>query len=142
MAAEILIVDNDPDHLELSVLALQDACAPGAIATAGSGRETLAYLAACPPDGLPRAVVLDVNLGTESGLDVLRAIRADARLARLPVVMHSSSRDQRDVAQSYEAGANSYVVKRSDFAGLQSALVGVYQTWRQPVPPVPTARPE
>ncbi|MBE7941775.1 MULTISPECIES: response regulator [Ramlibacter] len=132
MNADILIVDDDSDHLELCALALEGAC--DRVATASSGAQALAQLRACEPQDLPRLLILDVKMGYESGLDLLRDLRADAGLSHLPVVMYSCSSDERDVASSYLLGANAYLVKRSDLGDMRQVLGAAYRTWALPAP--------
>lgn len=124
----IFIVDDDPDHLELSTLAFSDVCPPEDIATSSDGRHALALLHA-PDATLPRVVILDIKLGAQAGLDVLRAIRANPRTQALPVLMHSSSVDERDVAASYAAGANGYFRKASSFHDQRETARRIHATW-------------
>jgi len=96
----ILVVDDNPDHLELTVMALHECCDPDRVVTASDGVEALDYLfgrgsfAGRDTTRQPRMVLLDLKMVRMHGLDVLRAIRADARTAHLPVVVHSSSTQQ------------------------------------------------
>ena len=131
----ILVVDDNPDHLELTVMALQECCDPALIATASDGVEALDWLlgrgshASRETTHQPRLVILDMKLVRMHGLDVLRAIRADARTATLPVVMHSSSTQQGDIAACYAAGANSYIGKATDFDELRRKMRQAYEFW-------------
>ena len=134
--ASILVVDDNPDHLELIVMALHECCDPLDVATARDGVEALEYLhgrgspgGPPSPPALPRVVLLDMKLVGMHGLDVLKAIRSDARTATLPVVMHSSSTERRDIAACYEHGANSYVRKATDYDELQRNMRHVYDFW-------------
>jgi two-component system response regulator len=133
--AAILVVDDNPDHLELTVLALGECCAVADIATATDGVEALDYLfgrgahAARDTRRQPRLVVLDMKLVRMHGLEVLQAIRADVRTAALPVVMHSSSTERNDIAACYAAGANSYVRKATDFDELRRKMREMYDYW-------------
>lgn len=137
MNADILIVDDDSDHLELCALALEGACER--VRTSTSGAQALAQLRGCGPEDLPRLLILDVKMGFESGLDVLRELRADSRLAHLPVVMYSCSSDERDIASSYLLGANAYLVKRSDLGDMRQVLGAAYRTWALAAPAVEAA---
>ena len=98
--AAILVVDDNPDHLELTVMALGDCCDPKDIATATDGVEALDYVfgrgayAARDTSLQPRLIILDMKLVRLHGLDVLKAVRADPRTATIPVVMHSSSTEK------------------------------------------------
>lgn len=133
--AAILVVDDNPDHLELTVLALSECCDPASITTATDGVEALDYLfgrgawAGRDTTRQPRLVILDMKLVRMHGLEVLKAIRQDARTAHLPVVMHSSSTEKSDLAACYANGANSYVRKATDFDELRRKMRQVYDFW-------------
>lgn len=129
----ILVVDDNPDHLELTVMTLQD-CAPQAqIATARDGAAALDYLCgsqqAPDPTRLPALVLLDLKLGKVSGLDVLRQIRSHAPTALMPVVMLTSSGEPSDVSACYRAGANAFVRKPVDFAEFTHKLKCLQDFW-------------
>lgn len=133
--AEILVVDDNPDHLELTVLALSECSDPSTIATATDGVEALDYLFARGAHSdrdisrQPRVVILDMKLVRMHGLEVLKAIRKDGRTATLPVVMHSSSTEKNDIAACYANGANSYVRKATDFDELRRKMRQVHDFW-------------
>lgn len=133
--AEILVVDDNPDHLELTVLALGECCDPQAVATAQDGVEALDYLFGRGPHEArdtrrqPRMVLLDMKLVRMHGIEVLKAIRQDSRTASLPVVMHSSSSEKNDIAACYASGANSYVRKATDFNELRRKMRQVHDFW-------------
>jgi len=136
--ANILVVDDNPDHLELIVMALHECCDPHEIATASDGVEALDYLlgrgahgSGSGPPSQPRVVLLDMKLVGMHGLDVLKALRADPITAALPVVMHSSSTEKRDIASCYEHGANSYVRKATDYDELRRKMRHVHDFWLQ-----------
>jgi len=133
--AAILVVDDNPDHLELTVMALGDCCDPGEIATAGDGVEALDYLfgrgawASRDTRRQPRLIILDMKLVRLHGLDVLKAVRQDPRTATIPVVMHSSSTEKGDIAACYANGANSYVRKATDYDDLRRKMRQVHDFW-------------
>lgn len=124
---DILVVDDDPDHLELTVVALAECCPQERIATALDSEQALAWLFGRGP--LPRLVILDFNLLPRSGLQVLRAIRANQRTASLPVLVHSTSTEKDDIAACYAHGANSYVPKATDFDELRRRMRRAYEFW-------------
>ena len=133
--AAILVVDDNPDHRELTVMALSECCDPESILTAPDGVEALDYLFARGPyagrdtSRQPRLVILDMKLVRLHGLEVLRAIRQDPRTSAVPVVMHSSSTEKKDIAQCYANGANSYVRKATDYDELRRKMRQIHDFW-------------
>jgi two-component system response regulator len=131
--AKILLVEDNAVDEELTLLALRRAKILNEVVVARDGAAAMDYLlgtatGARPGDQLPQFVMLDLNLPKLSGLDVLRRIRADARTKLVPVVILTSSKEDRDVAASYDRGANSYVVKPVDFNQLAESVkqLGLY----------------
>jgi CheY-like chemotaxis protein len=133
--AAILVVDDNPDHLELTVMALSECCDSGEIACAADGVEALDYLfgrgthAKRNTSQQPRLIILDMKLVRLHGLDVLKAVRQDPRTATVPVVMHSSSTEKGDIAACYANGANSYVRKATDYDELRRKMRQVHDFW-------------
>jgi CheY-like chemotaxis protein len=131
----ILIVEDNPDHRELTVLALREYCDPARIATASDGVEALDFLfGRGTHDGRdtrkqPRLVILDMRMTRLSGLDVLKAIRASPLTQSVPVVMLSSSAERQELDACYEAGANSVVRKSLDYEELRRKMRQVYDFW-------------
>jgi two-component system response regulator len=127
----ILVVDDDPDHVELNLMALSHCCDVEQVATAGSGLEALGLLLGrlTLAQPLPRLILLDVKLPGMSGLDTLRAVRGHPSLARIPVVMMSSSSDELDRSACYDSGANGYLRKPTDFARRCELLQRLYRFW-------------
>lgn len=133
--AVILVVDDNRDHLELTVMALAECGDTSKVVTAPDGVEALDYLfgrGAFVGDRqarLPRLVLLDMKLVRMHGLEVLKAIRANSRTSKLPVVMHSSSTEKSDIAASYAAGANSYVRKATDYDEMRRKMRYIHDFW-------------
>lgn len=131
----VLVVDDNTDHLELTVLALSEFCDAGEVLALTDAQEALDFLfaqgrhAGRASRQLPRLVILDMKLLPTSGLQVLRTLRADPRTVRLPVVMHSSSTEKGDIAACYAAGANSYIGKAADYDELRRRMRQVYEFW-------------
>ena len=131
----ILVVEDNPDHRELTVLALREYCDPARIATAADGVDALDFLFGRGlHDGRdtrkqPRLVILDMKLTRLHGLDVLKAMRADPLTQSVPVVMLSSSTEKRELDNCYEAGANSVVRKSLDYEELRRKMRQVYDFW-------------
>jgi two-component system, response regulator len=132
---DILIVEDNPTDAELITRALRRANLANAITVVEDGVEALDYLlgvgthADRPNHGTPRVVLLDLKLPKLSGLEVLRRIRADERLRRIPVVVVTSSREEPDVAEAYRLGVNSYVVKPVEFESFAEAMTQVGLYW-------------
>ena len=132
----ILLVEDSADDVELTTLALTEAKITNPVVVAWNGVEALDYLlgtgahAGRDAAEQPVVVLLDIKLPLLSGIDVLRRMREDERTRRTPVVMLTSSKEQGDVAQTYELGANSYVRKPVDFESFVTATrqIGLYWT--------------
>ena len=137
----ILLVDDSPDDVALTLRALRQNNIMNNVRVAPDGAQALRYLLPdlpmiadlrVPPEdprpALPVLVLLDINLPKISGLDVLREIRKCERTQYLPVVVLSTSSEDRDIVESYDLGANSYVRKPVVFNEFAEAVrvVGVY----------------
>lgn len=130
----ILLVEDRPDDVELTLRAFRKSRVANEIVVAWDGQEALDYLFATgvhadrDPTLMPAVVLLDLKLPKIDGLDVLRRIRSDPRTRLLPVVMLTSSKEERDVVRSYDLGANSFVRKPVDFGQFLKAAhqLGLY----------------
>jgi two-component system response regulator len=130
----ILLVEDNPSDEVLTLRALKKNNLANEVVVAHDGVEALDYLfrtgihAGRDPNQVPAMVLLDLNLPKISGVEVLRRIRADARMRLLPVIMLTSSLEERDVALSYANGTNSYVRKPVDFVQFVEAIrqLGLY----------------
>lgn len=132
----ILLVEDNPDDVQLTLRALKKNNIANEVATARDGVEALDYLAG--PVQLPAVILLDLKLPRLDGLEVLRRIRADHRWRRLPVVILTSSKEEQDLIQSYDLGANSYIRKPVDFEQFSEAVkqLGLYWLLLNEPPPV------
>lgn len=141
----ILLVEDNPDDELLTLRALHRANVANSVVVARDGVEALDYLfgtgahAGRDPRQLPQVVLLDLKLPKIDGLEVLRRIRADARTRLLPVVILTSSIEERDRLQGYALGANSYVQKPVDFHQFAEAVrqLGLYWLVLNQAPPGP-----
>ena len=132
----ILLVEDNPDDVELTTMALTAAKVANPVVVARNGVEALDYLLGTgahsgrDPRDQPVVVLLDIKLPLLNGIDVLRRMRADDRTRRTPVVMLTSSTEQTDVSNTYDEGANSYVRKPVDFENFVTAArqLGLYWT--------------
>lgn len=117
----ILLVEDNPDDELLMLRALAKNAVAGEVVVARDGVEALDYLFSSGPyagrdaEGMPRLILLDLKLPRLNGFEVLERLRADERTKLLPVVILTSSRERRDVLESYGLGANSYVRKPVGF---------------------------
>jgi two-component system response regulator len=131
----ILLVEDNPDDLELTLRAFKKSRLMNKIVIARDGVEALDYLFASGPHSgrdtadMPHLVLLDLNLPRIDGLEVLRRMREDPRTRLVPVVVLTSSDEERDVVQSYKLGANSYVRKPVDFAQFLDAARQLELYW-------------
>lgn len=131
----ILVVEDNPDHLELTLLTLQEHGAPNEIAVAHDCVQALNYLwgegmhAGRDTSRQPDLVLLDLKLPKLTGLEVLQRMRADPRTATVPVVMLTSSSEEEDIVASYRNGANGFVCKPVDFVDFTEKLRQVKLYW-------------
>lgn len=122
----ILLVEDNPDDERLTMRALRRGNVLNEIVVARNGEEALQMVSILDP--LPGVVLLDLKLPKVDGLEVLRQIRANDRTHLLPVVVLTSSSEERDIVESYSLGANSYVRKPVDFDQFTNAVrqLGLY----------------
>jgi two-component system response regulator len=130
----ILLVEDSPRDAELILDALHENKLANEVMHVRDGADALDYLYrrgsfASRTDGQPALVLLDLKLPKVDGLEVLRQIKNDAALKVLPVVMMTSSREERDLVRSYELGANAYVVKPMKFQDFVEAVKQVSGFW-------------
>jgi CheY-like chemotaxis protein len=133
-AVEVLIVEDNPQDLELTMRALRRSHLANNIIAVGDGEEALDFLFArgrySERNGhdVPRVVFLDLKLPKVDGFEVLRAMRSDPRTKTVPVVIITSSAEERDRVATYGIGANSYVVKPIEFDSFTKTMseVGFY----------------
>jgi two-component system response regulator len=132
----ILLVEDNRDDVELTVMALKESKITNPVVVARNGVEALDYLfgtgthAGRDASNQPVVVLLDIKLPLLSGIDVLRRMREDERTRLIPVVMLTSSDEREDIAATYDLGANSYVRKPVEFEGFLVAArqLGLYWT--------------
>jgi two-component system response regulator len=141
MDRPILLVEDNPDDEALTLRALAISRVGNRVVVARDGAEALAYLLGTPEapalGQLPALVLLDLKLPKVDGLGVLQQLRAAPRTRRLPVVILTSSGEDRDLVGAYELGANSYVRKPVDFVEFVEAVQQLGLFWlvvNQPAP--------
>jgi len=142
----ILLVEDNPNDVELTLRAFEKSNVTKEIVVARDGEQAIQYLfstgphAGREPRGMPEVVLLDMKLPKIDGLGVLQRMRADERTRRLPVVILTSSKEEKDVMSSYDLGANSFVRKPVDFGEFVDAAkhLGIY--WLTMNEPAPSGR--
>jgi CheY-like chemotaxis protein len=144
----ILLVEDDPNDVELTLTALEEYHLANEVVVTQDGAEALDYLYrrgayADRSNGSPAVLLLDLKLPKVDGLEVLQQIKRDERLKVIPVVVLTSSREERDMVASYRLGVNAYVVKPVDFHEFVNAIkeLGVFWAIVNEPPPGSIKRP-
>ncbi|MES1196369.1 MAG: response regulator [Steroidobacter sp.] len=125
---ELLLVEDNPQDLELTLRALRKANLTNSIQIARDGAEALDFIfcegthAGRTITNGPKVILLDLKLPKVDGLEVLKRIKGDPRTRTIPVVMLTSSKEQNDVVESYQLGVNSYIVKPVNFESFAAAV--------------------
>jgi CheY-like chemotaxis protein len=138
----ILLVEDDPRDVELTLTALEDYKLANEVVVARDGKEALDYLYCreqfhTRPSENPAVMLLDLKLPKVNGLEVLQQIKSDDRLKLIPVVVLTSSHEEQDMMRSYKLGVNAYVVKPVDFHEFINAVkeLGVFWALINQPPP-------
>ena len=139
---KILLAEDDANDVELTLGALAEHNLANEVFLVTDGADALDYLFrrgayAERPQGDPVVILLDIKMPKVDGLEVLRQIKADARLRVIPVVIMTSSREEQDLVESYRLGVNAYVVKPVDFKEFVDAVRQLGMFWgivNQPPP--------
>lgn len=132
---EILIVEDNPDDLEMFLRALRKSHLANHIHVARDGAEALEFIfgtgahAGRNVENGPKVILMDLKLPKVDGLEVLRRVKHDPRTKMIPVVVLTSSKEQPDVQEAYDLGVNSYIVKPVDFEGFAKAVADLGMYW-------------
>lgn len=134
MSQRILLVEDNPDDVELTRLAFQQSGLGTEVLVAQDGEEALALLfgkdsVTSSENAIPQLVLLDLKIPKINGLEVLRRIRSNMRTARLPVIILTSSTENSDINRGYELGANSFVRKPVDFHQFTETIDHLQKYW-------------
>lgn len=143
-ARNILLVEDNPDDVDLTMRAFRKNNIANEVVVARDGVEALDYLfgtgthAGRDPAEIPAVVLLDLKLPRLDGLDVLKRLREDERTSLLPVVILTSSKEEQDLVKGYSLGANSYIRKPVDFERFIEAVqqLGLYWLVLNETPPI------
>jgi two-component system, chemotaxis family, response regulator Rcp1 len=133
-SVEILMVEDNPDDVDLTVEALKENGFADHLQVVEDGVQALAYLRECGTPGgapMPDLILLDLNLPRKTGLEVLAAIKQDPRLRQIPVVVLTTSAAESDIARSYELAANCFVTKPVDLDEFFSVVGAIDRFWRR-----------
>ena len=132
---EILLVEDNQDDLDMTLRSLRKANLTNKIQTARDGAEALEFIfcqgafAGRTFENPPKVILLDLKLPKIDGMEVLKRIKGDPRTKMIPVVVLTSSKEQKDVIESYNLGVNSYLVKPVNFEGFAAAIQELGMYW-------------
>ena len=132
---EILLVEDNPDDLEMSLHALRKAKIANRVQVARDGQEALDFIfcegdfAGRKLENGPKVILLDLKLPKVDGLEVLKRIKGDPLTRKIPVVILTSSKEQKDVIESYDLGTNSYIVKPVSLDQFVAAVQNMGMYW-------------
>jgi two-component system response regulator len=133
--ADILLVEDNPNDVKLTLHAFKTANLANTIHVARDGVEALEFLFCTGPhadrrvEEMPKLVLLDLKLPRLDGHEVLKRIKGDPRTSGIPVVVLTSSSEERDVMRTYEVGANSYIIKPVDFEQFTESVRDIGKYW-------------
>ncbi len=129
---DVMLVEDNPADREFVLEWLAEKSAPLSLSAYENGTAALDYLKQASEGKshpLPKLILLDLNLPGIKGLDILRQLKSDPALRKIPVVIFSSSFATSDIAQSYDAHANAYMTKGADLAEMYAALDEIHEYW-------------
>lgn len=128
---EILLVEDDPAELELTLHALRGEKLRNRVSIARDGEEAMDFLfgADATAHSMPRLILLDLKLPKVDGMEILRQLKSRERTHDIPVVILTSSREERDLIESYRLGVNSYIQKPVDFDQFRAVVKQIGMYW-------------
>ncbi len=125
---KIILVEDNPDDVRLTKLALENLAIPADLVHCGNGEQLLYYLKTEPLTNICY-ILLDLNMPKMNGFDVLKIFHDDEELRRLPIIVFTTSSSPKDIQTCYELGANAYVVKPLNFVDLENSLNAISGFW-------------
>jgi two-component system response regulator len=132
---EILLVEDNPYDVELTLTALKEKNLANKVHVVNNGADAMEFIFATGVHAqrniknVPKVILLDLKLPKINGLEVLRRIKSDERTKSIPVVMLTSSQEERDIVESYHLGVNSYIIKPVDFNKFIDAIAKLSLYW-------------
>ncbi|WP_276366338.1 response regulator [Chryseolinea sp. H1M3-3] len=129
LAVEVLLVEDNPDDAELTIRVLKKHNLANNLVHVHDGEEALDFLFGQESNNLPKLILLDLKMPKVDGIEVLRKIKKDDQKKIIPVVVLTSSKEERDVIESYQLGVNAYVVKPVEFEKFVDAVTQLGLFW-------------
>lgn len=129
VAVDILLVEDNPDDAGLTIRALKKNKLANNVVHLYDGEEALDFLFSGKDSNIPRLILLDLKMPKVDGIEVLRRIKSDDKLKVVPVVILTSSKEERDIVDSYKIGVNAYIVKPVDFEKFVKAVGDLGLFW-------------
>jgi CheY-like chemotaxis protein len=132
---EILLVEDNPNDVELTLMALKENNLANHVQVVRDGEEALEFIfstgrySGLGMSFIPKVILLDLKLPKVDGIEVLRKIRSDERTKIIPVVVLTSSREERDIVETYKLGVNSYIVKPVQFENFVKTVKDLGMYW-------------
>jgi two-component system response regulator len=129
LAVEILLIEDNPDDAELTIRVLKKNNLANNLLHLQDGEEALDFLFGKGFNNIPKLILLDLKMPKVDGIEVLRKIKSDEHKKLIPVVILTSSKEERDVIESYQLGVNAYVVKPVEFEKFVEAVTQLGLFW-------------
>jgi two-component system response regulator len=126
---EILLVEDNPDDAELTIRALKKHNLANNLLHLQDGEEALNFIFSPQTGSLPKIILLDIKMPKVDGIEVLRKIKSDEHRKIIPVVVLTSSKEERDIIETYKLGVNAYIVKPVEFEKFVSAVSEIGFFW-------------
>lgn len=129
IAVEVLLIEDNPEDAELTIRVLKKNNLANNLVHLQDGEEALEFLFAKGNNNIPKLILLDLKMPKVDGIEVLKKIKADDQRKIIPVVILTSSKEERDIIESYNLGVNAYVVKPVEFEKFVSAVANLGLFW-------------